>query len=123
MERSFFIVGAVAALLAVALGAFGAHTLRDYFQAHPELESTYHTAVRYHMYHALALLVTAWSVARFGGAAAFAGYAFIVGLFLFSGSLYVLVLTGARRWGAVTPFGGAAFLVGWALLIWSALRA
>lgn len=122
MERGFFIAGAIAALLAVALGAFGAHALRDTFQAHPELESTYQTAVRYHIYHAIALLVTAWAVARFGGTAAAAGYAFIVGMILFSGSLYLLTLTGVRRWGAVTPFGGAAFLLGWALLAWSALR-
>lgn len=123
MERGFFIAGSVAALVAVALGAFGAHALRGTFQTHPELESTYQTAVRYHMFHSLALLVTAWAVVRFGGTAAAAGYAFIAGMILFSGSLYLLALTGARRWGAVTPFGGAAFLLGWALLAWSALRA
>lgn len=123
MERTLLLAGALAGLLAVAFGAFGAHALRGHFQAHPELESTFQTAVSYHFYHALALLATAWAIGRFGGPAQVAGYAFLAGLLLFSGSLYALALTGVRSWGALAPVGGLAFLLGWGLLAWSALQA
>lgn len=123
MERTMLIAGAVAGLLAVALGAFGAHALRPHFEAHPELESTFRTAVSYHFYHALALVGTAWAVGRFGGTAGAAGIAFIVGILLFSGSLYLLALSGVRTWGAVAPIGGVAFIIGWGLLAWAGLRA
>jgi len=121
--RLFLALGAVLAGLGVAIGAFGAHALRA--SATPEDLATFETGVRYHMYHALALLAVAWGHARLGGSTMVvaAGWSFVVGVLVFSGSLYVLVLTGQRWLGAVTPIGGLAFLVGWALLAWAALRA
>ena len=121
--RLFLALGAVLAGAGVALGAFGAHALRA--SASPEDLATFETGVRYHMYHALALLVVAWAHARLEGAATVtaAGWLFVAGIVVFSGSLYVLVLTGQRWLGAVTPVGGLAFLAGWALLAWAALRA
>ena len=123
MERLFLGLGAVGAFLAVGTGAFGAHALGTYFQAHPDLESTYHTAVQYLFYHALGLLLIAWASTQFSAQGiAWAGYLFLAGIVLFCGSLFVLSLTGVRSWGAVTPFGGLAFLGGWAVLALTAWR-
>lgn len=119
--RLFFGLGCVLGALAVGLGAFAAHQLRNTLSA-ADL-ATFEIGVRYHMYHALALLAAAWAVERWGaGTATLAGWSFVVGIVLFSGSLYVLVLTGPRWLGAITPLGGVAFLLGWALLAWTALR-
>lgn len=117
MERVFLVLGTLSAGLAVALGAFGAHTLRG--RLTPELLDVFETGVRYHMYHALALLAVAWAVARWplAGIAA-AGWLFVAGTLLFSGSLYVLALSGARWLGAVTPLVGVAFILGWVVLAW-----
>jgi uncharacterized membrane protein YgdD (TMEM256/DUF423 family) len=121
VERAFFVIGALAGLLAVGSGAFGAHALRG--QLSPDRLEIYETAVRYHFYHALALLMAGYAAARWPGAAASAaGWLFLVGLLLFSGSLYALSLTGVRWLGAITPFGGVAFIVGWLALAWSAWR-
>jgi len=121
MDRTFFGLGAVLAFLGVALGAFGAHALRGSLGA-ADL-ATFETGVRYQVYHALALLATSWAVARWpGGTAHAAGWLFVAGIVLFSGSLYVLVLGGQRWMGAVTPFGGLCFLAAWALLAWTAFR-
>jgi uncharacterized membrane protein YgdD (TMEM256/DUF423 family) len=123
VDRLFLGLGAGAAFLAVATGAFGAHALGAHFEAHPDLEGTYHTAVQYLFYHAVGLLVIAWAVTRFQTqTVAIAGYLFVAGIVLFSGSLFALSLTGVRWWGAVTPFGGLAFLSGWALLALAAWR-
>ncbi|OGL18277.1 MAG: hypothetical protein A3F92_04040 [Candidatus Rokubacteria bacterium RIFCSPLOWO2_12_FULL_71_22] len=120
MERPFFVLGAVSAALAVALGAFAAHGLRG--RVPPELLVTFETGARYHMYHALGLLAAAWAATRWpGGATTAAGWLFVAGTILFAGSLYVLVLTGQRWLGAVTPLGGAAFIAGWLALAWAAL--
>lgn len=117
MDRTFAILASGIMFLGVAAGAFGAHALSDHFVRNPDLESTYLTAVRYHMIHGLALFVVAWAVGKWpGGLLNAAGYAFLIGLFLFSGSLYALSLTSIRWLGAITPFGGVAFLAGWALL-------
>ncbi|HEY8477334.1 MAG TPA: DUF423 domain-containing protein [Chloroflexota bacterium] len=122
MDRLFLGVGAALAFLAVAAGAFGAHGLRG--RLSPEDLGTFETGVRYHMYHALALLAVAWVASRTSGAAvAVAGALFVAGIVLFSGSLYLLSLTGTRWLGAITPFGGLAFLLGWLALLWIALRA
>ncbi len=113
----FALAGAVLALLAVGLGAFGAHALRS--RLSPEMLAVFETGVRYHMYHALALLACAWAVERWPSPQLhWAGWLLVVGIALFSGSLYLLTLTGARWWGAVTPLGGVAFLAGWALMAW-----
>lgn len=120
MERLFFVLGSISAGAAVALGAFAAHGLRG--RVAPELLSAFEVGARYHMYHALALLAAAWAAARWpGGAATLAGWLFVAGTVLFSGSLYLLALGGQRWLGAVTPLGGAAFIAGWLALAWSAL--
>ncbi len=121
MERLFAGLGAVFAFLAVALGAFGAHALRGHLA--PEELAVWETAVRYQMYHALGLLATGWVAARWPGRLVdAAGWLLVAGVVLFSGSLYVLVLSGRRWVGFVTPFGGLALLGAWALLGWSLLR-
>lgn len=122
MERLFVILGSLSACSAVALGAFAAHGLRS--RVAPDLLGTFEVGARYHMYHALALFAVAWVAARWpGGAAPMAGWFFVAGTVIFSGSLYVMVLTGQRWLGAVTPIGGLAFVAGWLLLAWSAVRA
>lgn len=119
VERVFIGAGAVSGFLAVAAGAFGAHALRT--RLSPELLAVFETAVRYQIYHALALIGTAWVYSRWTvPPAAWAGWLFLAGTVVFSGSLYVLSLSGVRAWGAVTPLGGLAFLLGWASLTWAA---
>jgi uncharacterized membrane protein YgdD (TMEM256/DUF423 family) len=121
VQRTFLALGSISALIAVAAGAFGAHALRARFR--PDLLAAFETGVRYQMFHALGLLGVAWAASRLPrGLAAAAGWLFVAGTVLFSGSLYLLALTGARWLGAVTPVGGAAFLAGWACLAWAALR-
>lgn len=115
MDRLFFSLGALSALMAVASGAFGAHGLRT--RLGPELLAIFETAARYQMYHALSLLAVAWAATRWPGALVqWAGWLFVGGTILFSGSLYALALTGARWWGTITPFGGVSFLAGWLCL-------
>jgi uncharacterized membrane protein YgdD (TMEM256/DUF423 family) len=119
--RLFVVLGALSALLSVAAGAFAAHGLRQ--RLSPEQLTIFETAARYEMYHALGLLAVAGAAGRWPGAAVVsAGALFVVGTVLFSGSLYLLALTGTRWLGAITPFGGLAFLAGWAALAWAALR-
>ena len=114
------LVGAVAGFLAVALGAFGAHGLRA--RLSPEMLAVFETGVRYHMYHALAIVIVALMVGRFDGwMFRAAGWAFTVGIVLFSGSLYLLAVSGVTILGAITPIGGLAFLVGWGLLVVAAV--
>ena len=121
MDRVFFALGALSALVAVAAGAFGAHALRN--RLVPDMLGAFEVGARYHMYHALALLAAAWAVGRWpGGAAVTAGWLFVAGTLIFCGSLYLLALTGQRWLGAVTPLGGLAFILGWAALAWAALR-
>jgi uncharacterized membrane protein YgdD (TMEM256/DUF423 family) len=119
-------LSAASGFTAVALGAFGAHALRDRFEAASDgarrLE-WWHTAANYHLAHALALGVAAVLFERVASTAlALAGWAFFIGIALFSGSLYAMSLSGIRALGVVTPFGGLAFLVGWASLFWAALK-
>ena len=122
MDRLFFTIGSLAAFLAVALGAFAAHGLKARLDA--SMLAAFETGVRYHMYHALALLAVGWAAMRWPGAAVNAsGWLFLAGIVLFSGSLYALSLTGARWLGAITPFGGIAFLGGWLCLAWAAWKA
>ena len=120
MDRTFLLAGAVAGLIAVGFGAFGAHGLRE--RLTPDMLAVFETGVRYHMYHALALLLTAVLAPRMPGKAIVAaGWLFVAGITLFSGSLYVLAVTGVRIFGAITPIGGVAFLAGWAALALAAL--
>lgn len=121
MDRTFLALGALSAAVSVAAGAFGAHALRT--RLSPELLVVFETGARYEMYHAVGLMAAAWAASRApGGAAAWAGWLFVVGTVLFSGSLYALALTGVRGLGAVTPFGGVAFIAGWIALAVAAVR-
>ena len=121
MERTFLALGALSGGLAVAAGAFGAHGLRG--RLSPDLMAVFETAARYLMYQALALIALAAVAGRLvGRGAEVAGWLFVVGTVIFSGSLYLLALGGPRWLGAVTPLGGLCFLVGWAALAWSAVR-
>jgi uncharacterized membrane protein YgdD (TMEM256/DUF423 family) len=118
VDRVFFITGALLAALGVGAGAFGAHGLRA--RLSPELLSVFETGVRYQLIHALALMAVAWAATRWPGPAAnAAGWLFLGGTLLFSGSLYALTLTGIRALGAITPFGGVAFIAGWFALAWA----
>ncbi|MFO7539134.1 MAG: DUF423 domain-containing protein [Chloroflexota bacterium] len=122
MERVFMLLGSALMFVGVALGAFGAHGLSAYLARH-DLANTFETAVRYHMIHALAIFVAAWAVGKWAGALpTWAGYLFVAGIILFSGSLYLLVATRARWLGAITPIGGVAFLAGWLCLFLAAWR-
>jgi uncharacterized membrane protein YgdD (TMEM256/DUF423 family) len=123
MERIFVILGATFMFMGVGAGAFGAHGLSDYFAAHPDLEATFETAVRYHLIHGLALLAVAWAAARWPGRLVnWSGYLLAAGIVIFSGSLYLLSLTGLGWLGAITPLGGFAFLSGWLFLLLAAWR-
>jgi uncharacterized membrane protein YgdD (TMEM256/DUF423 family) len=116
MARFYILCLAVNGLLAVTLGAFGAHALKNWLT--PELLETYHTAVQYQMFHSVALLAVAWLAQSDKGGAAlrWSGGLFIAGLLLFCGSLYLLALSGQHWLGAITPVGGVALLAAWALL-------
>ena len=121
MDRLFFALGSLAAFLAVGLGAFGAHALKQ--RLTPDLLAIFEVGVRNQVYHALALLAVAWAASRWPGPWVHAaGWLFLAGIVVFSGSLYVLSLTGMRWLGAITPLGGLAFLTGWLCLAWGAWR-
>lgn len=118
MGNIWVIVGGLSGMLSVAAGAFGAHALRS--RLAPDLLAVFETGSRYQMYHAIALVLVGLLAARPQGAAVtVAGWAFVVGTLLFSGSLYALALSGVRSLGAVTPLGGIAFLVGWVAVAWA----
>lgn len=124
MDRIFVVAAATLGLFGVAAGAFGAHALREIMS--PRDLEIFETAVRYQLIHAVALLGVAAAWARWpdmSGSLVLSGWAMIVGVTVFSGSLYILVLSGVRWMGAITPIGGVALLVGWAMLGWAALRA
>jgi uncharacterized membrane protein YgdD (TMEM256/DUF423 family) len=121
VDRLFVTLGAGSAFLAVAAGAFGAHALRTRLSA--DLLQVFETAARYQMYHALGLVAAAWVVGRWPGALPqWAGWLFVAGTILFSGSLYALALSGVRWLGAITPLGGVAFLAGWVCLALAARK-
>ncbi|HET6413805.1 MAG TPA: DUF423 domain-containing protein [Anaeromyxobacter sp.] len=119
MERLFFAAGAASGFVSVAAGAFGAHALRT--RLAPDLMAVFETAVKYQLAHALALLACGLAMGRGAGlAAVLAGFFFLLGTVLFSGSLYALALSGVRALGALTPLGGLAFLAGWVALFFAA---
>ncbi len=122
MDRKLFAAGAIVAMLGVALGAFGAHGLEGKIDA--RAIASWHTASRYQMIHALALIATAWATRAWPGRAPkVAGICFSVGLVLFCGSLYALALGSPRAFGMVAPIGGLSFMAGWAALATAALAA
>ncbi|MGO4107927.1 DUF423 domain-containing protein [Paenibacillus sp. YAF4_2] len=123
MSHKYFAYGAIGAALAVALGAFGAHGLKDTLSE--DMLEVYETGVRYHMYHALALMLVALLADRIGDTklVRVGARLLLIGIVLFSGSLYALALSDISILGAITPLGGVAFLVGWGYIAAAALRA
>jgi uncharacterized membrane protein YgdD (TMEM256/DUF423 family) len=120
-QKPLLIIASLFGLTGVALGAFGAHGLRGIVP--PDLLATFETGVRYQMYHTFALFVTALLYGSADGRRVrIAGICFIVGIVIFSGSLYAMTFTGIRMFGAVTPFGGLGFLAGWVFLLLAALK-
>ncbi len=116
-DRIFFAVGSVLAGTAVAAGAFGAHALKG--RIAPELLAAFSTGSQYQIFHALALLAVAWGVTRWPEAGlGLGGWMLAAGTLVFSGSLYLMALTGARWMGAITPVGGLLLIGGWAVLAW-----
>ena len=123
MDRTFFIIGSILSGIAVATGAFGAHGLKNLVSA--EALETWDKAVHYQMVHGLALLVLAWALTHWPEQAkllGIGGWLFLAGTILFSGSLYILVLSGVKWLGAITPLGGVAFVAGWLYLVIAAWR-
>lgn len=122
MDKTFLLLAALLGGLAVGLGAFGAHALESRLSS--DMLGTFEIGVRYQMYHALALLAVAILLGRNPelGVATLAGWLFVAGIVIFSGSLYILVFSGIRWLGAITPIGGVAFIGGWISLMVAALR-
>ncbi len=121
MPNLFFALGSGLGLLGVAFGAFGAHSLKSTLT--PEMLETFEVGVRYQMYHSLGLLGAAWAASQWQHhLTTTAGWCFFAGILIFSGSLYILSLTGIRWLGAITPIGGLAFIVGWGCLTVAAIR-
>ena len=121
MVRLFFILGAVFAFLGVAAGAFGAHMLKSRIST--EMLSVFEVGVRYQMYHAFALMATAWLQSQWPSLPGIiSGWLFALGIMLFSGSLYLLSIGGIPWLGAITPLGGVAFMLGWLMVIFAAIR-
>jgi len=122
MERTFFIIASLLGSLSVALGAFGAHALRGRIEE--SLLANYQTGVSYMFYHTLALFAVAWAVSKWPASSlpVWAGWLFVLGVVVFSGSLFVMAFTGLRWLGAITPIGGVAFIAGWLLLAFVAWR-
>ncbi|WP_439134649.1 DUF423 domain-containing protein [Pseudomaricurvus sp.] len=122
MAKHFLLIAGLSGLLAVMLGAFGAHGLKA--KITPELLSAFQTGVQYQFYHTLALLLVALLLLRFPEASLFhwTGYAFIAGIVLFSGSLYAMAFGGPRWLGPITPLGGLCFMTGWVMMVVTAWR-
>ncbi|MCM3205470.1 DUF423 domain-containing protein [Paenibacillus illinoisensis] len=115
MQRVWMTVGAVMTMLSVAIGAFGAHMLKEKIGA--DAIAVYETGVQYHMIHALALLIVGLTAGQLGVSSKlkWAARLLFIGIIVFSGSLYVLSITGIKVLGAITPIGGVAFIAGWLL--------
>lgn len=122
MSKLVIMLAGINGFLAVSLGAFAAHGLRE--RLSPELLNTFQTGVQYHMYHALALFGIGVLMVNFPATnlLRISAYLMLAGIVLFSGSLYLLSVTGVRWLGAITPLGGVCFLIAWAQLVWFAAR-
>ena len=121
MQQLFFAFGSGFAALGVIAGAFGAHALKTHIS--PDMLLTFEVGVRYQIYHALGLIAVSWAASQWNSQlVSVAGWLFVAGIVIFSGSLYILSLTGIRWLGAITPIGGFAFILGWLCLAWMAIR-
>lgn len=121
MKNLFFALGSGFSLLGVVFGAFGAHELKK--KLSEEMLDIFEVGVRYQMYHGIGLIVVAWALSQWQNSlATAAGWCFIAGILIFSGSLYILSLTNTLWLGAVTPIGGLAFIAGWGCLIIAVFR-
>lgn len=120
--KVFIIIGAINAMIAVGLGAFGAHGLEG--RIPEKYLQIWETGVKYHMYHALGILAVAFLLEKIGSAASLtaAGWLMFAGIVLFSGSLYVLSLTQISVLGAITPLGGLSFIIAWVLVVTAAVK-
>ncbi len=123
VARLFIALGSINAALAVIFGAFGAHALKA--RISPEMLNVYHTGSQYHFYHALGMLLVGVLATQLQnqGALRLSGFLMLAGIVLFSGSLYLLAITGVTWLGAVTPLGGVAFIAAWIVLALAAFRA
>jgi uncharacterized membrane protein YgdD (TMEM256/DUF423 family) len=122
MQKFFLLAGSLLMALSVAIGAFGAHGLKDIL-AKTQRAETFETAVKYQFYHSLGMLFLGLLLIHFQHRLLnYAGYSFIAGILIFSGSLYVLSLTGIRWLGAITPLGGLGFIAGWVLIFIALLQ-
>ena len=116
MDKISILIGSILGALGVVLGAFGAHAFKNILEQHQRIP-TYETAVKYHFFHALALILLGILVDKYPGRLMnYSMWSFILGIVLFSGSLYILSLSGNSKWGAVAPFGGICLILGWILL-------
>ncbi len=123
MHKLFIITGSLLGMLSVMIGAFGAHALKTTLEATNRLE-TFETAVKYQFYHSLGLILLGLLMSQYQHKAFnTAGIGFIIGVVLFSGSLYALALSGYTELGAITPLGGLAFIIGWGAFAWGAAKA
>lgn len=120
--KTFIVIGAIVMALGVILGAFGAHGLKS--RLTPDLLAVYHTGVEYHLYHGLGLILVGILMVQFPQLTGLkiGGWLLLAGIVIFSGSLYVLAITGIRWLGAITPIGGLAFIAGWVWIGWSLIR-
>jgi uncharacterized membrane protein YgdD (TMEM256/DUF423 family) len=122
MHKLFLLLSSLLGVLSVGIGAFGAHGLRKILEANGRQE-TFETAVKYQFYHTLALFLLGLLLQHSTHKSLeWAGWSFLAGIFIFSGSLYLLCLTGVTKWGAVTPIGGLFLLAGWALMAWGVYK-
>jgi uncharacterized membrane protein YgdD (TMEM256/DUF423 family) len=124
VDKVFFIIGSILGGIGVAMGAFGAHGLKNFVSS--DLLETWDKAVRYQIYHALALFAVSWAITHWSSQAkllGLGGWLFLGGILIFSGSLYILVLSNTKWLGAITPVGGVAFVAGWFCLFLASWKA
>ncbi|KYG29291.1 DUF423 domain-containing protein [Alkalihalobacillus trypoxylicola] len=123
MAKIFLIIGSLVMALAVGIGAFGAHGLEG--KISERMLKNYQTGVQYHMIHGVGILIVGLLALKLTSSSLLngAGWSFLIGIVLFSGSLYIMALTGITKLGAITPLGGLAFIVGWVLIAIAAVRA
>ena len=116
MQKTILLIASALGAVAVMLGAFGAHSFKSILEANGTLE-TFNTAVKYHFFHTLAMILVALLMDKYASKLLeYSAISMLAGIVLFSGSLYILALSGVTKWGVVAPFGGLAFIIGWALL-------